>query len=62
MPTLLWAFSLPFFKDLIYNLRPEEFEDWVGLLLKKLGYEKIQVVGGIHKAGGGFDVKLEFLK
>ncbi|MEK7653967.1 MAG: restriction endonuclease [Patescibacteria group bacterium] len=45
--------------DLIYKLKPEEFEDYIGILLGKLGYEKVKVIGGVHRADGGFDVRAE---
>jgi restriction endonuclease Mrr len=54
-----WLATQKTLNDLIYKLRPEEFEDYIGTLLKKLGYEKVEVVGGIHQADGGFDVRAE---
>lgn len=54
-----WLVTQKTLNDLIYKLRPEEFEDYIGILLKKLGYQKVVVIGGIHQADGGFDVKAE---
>jgi len=54
-----WLATQRTLSDLIYKLRPDEFEDYIGILLKKLGYEKVMVIGGIHQADGGFDVKAE---
>ena len=54
-----WLATQKTLHELIYKLRPEEFEDFIGILLKKLGYEKVNVIGGIHQADGGFDVKAE---
>lgn len=54
-----WLANQKTLQDLIHKLRPEEFEDYVGVLFKKLGYEKVAVIGGIHQADGGFDVRAE---
>lgn len=54
-----WLATQKTLNELIYKLRPEEFEDYIGILLKKLGYQNVKVIGGIHQADGGFDVKAE---
>ncbi|TSC89216.1 MAG: hypothetical protein G01um10143_597 [Parcubacteria group bacterium Gr01-1014_3] len=54
-----WLASQKTLGDLIHKLHPEEFEDYIGMLFKKMGYENVQVIGGVHQADGGFDVKAE---
>jgi len=53
-----WLEKQKTLNDLIHNLRPDEFEDYVGNLFRKLGY-KVTVIGGIHQSDGGFDIKAE---
>lgn len=53
-----WLATQKTLNDLIYKLKPEEFEDYIGNLFEKLGY-KVKVIGGIHRADGGFDVRAE---
>lgn len=54
-----WLAKQKTLNDLIYNLRPDEFEDYIGALFKRLGYDKVDVIGGVNQADGGFDVRAE---